>query len=524
MNIKIQKKKKVLVYSLSLLLLMALAVSADDAKVSRLNLSPQANEMVLKIDVSGPFQFVHETAEAKNGKPFRVVVDIFPAIHDLGQKDFVDLPKTMLSSIRTSQYSTNPENIVRVVCDLDQTVMYRIEKKGSSIYLYLPDKNSGNFASWSNPVKAPVTVAKVLNNTKEEPAKKVVKKKVVRKVKTTPPPAKNTEKELAVVNKRYQTKSSDFIDHDKFLSTQNSPQKTPQVAVRQDAVEQAPVKQDAVAKDVVRKVVAVASTQSAPVQKTKIEKKATVAKSKVVKNELTAKKKVVHKTVTTKPVVKSKSTVTTAVAPAKQKTVKKEMVKVAPPKSEPKSGQPVQEFTMVKKPVSAKKATKKESTKAAPVVKKSETKPIEVASTEVRKTEKSKDKQKPTSRFRRKPSFPTKLKGTIVAEFPTRIVMKYRPGTGRDPFKNLLTDTKGNNSPIQKKIPDVETAKLVGILESADGKKRALLEDHDGYGYILKSGDKIKKGYVGKIYSDKAYFKLFEYGWSRTVALYMSIN
>jgi len=102
--------------------------------------------------------------------------------------------------------------------------------------------------------------------------------------------------------------------------------------------------------------------------------------------------------------------------------------------------------------------------------------------------------------------------------------MKYRPGTGRDPFKNLLTDAKGNNSPIQKKIPDVETAKLVGILESSDGKKRALLEDHDGYGYILKSGDKVKKGYVGKIYSDKAYFKLFEYGWSRTVALYMSLN
>jgi len=501
MNIKIQKKKKVLVYSLSLLLLMALAASADDAKVSRLNLSPRANETVLKIDVSGPFQFVHETAEAKDGKPFRVVVDIFPAIHDLGQKDFVDLPKTMLSSIRTSQYSTNPENIVRVVCDLDQTIMYRIEKKGSSVYLYLPDKKSGNFASWSNPVKAPVTVAKVLNDAKEEPAKKVVKKKIVRKVKTTPPSAKTAEKELAMVNKRYQTESSDFIDHDKFLSTQNSPKKTPQVAVQQNAV---------------KKVASVATTKSASVQKTKVEKKKTVANK--------ANNKVVKKTVSSVPVVKTKPIVTTAVAPTKEKTVKKEVAKVAPPKPEPKSGQPVQEFTMVKKPASAKKATKKESTKAAPVVKKSETKPIEVASTEVKETEKSKDKQKPTSRFRRKPSFPTKLKGTIVAEFPTRIVMKYRPGTGRDPFKNLLTDTKGNNNPIQKKIPDVETAKLVGILESTDGKKRALLEDHDGYGYILKSGDKIKKGYVGKIYSDKAYFKLFEYGWSRTVALYMSLN
>ncbi|MCP4705494.1 MAG: hypothetical protein GY865_12905, partial [candidate division Zixibacteria bacterium] len=95
--------KKILVYSLSILLMTALTVLADDANVSRLNLSPKAGETVLKIDVSGPFQFVHETAESKDGKPFRVVVDIFPAIHDLGQKDFVELPKSLLTSIRTSQ-------------------------------------------------------------------------------------------------------------------------------------------------------------------------------------------------------------------------------------------------------------------------------------------------------------------------------------------------------------------------------------------------------------------------------------
>ena len=474
-------KTKILVYSLSILLLAVLAVSADDALVSRLKLSPQSGETVLKVDVSGPFQFIHETAEAKDGKPFRLVVDIFPAIHDLCQKDFVDLPKTMISSIRTSQYSVDPEKVVRIVCDLDQTVMYRVEKKGSSVYLYLPDKKSGNFASWSSllkttkPAKAPVTVAKVLAEKKDEPAKKVVRKKVVKKVKTSiPSPAKTPEKTNTTLAKQYQTKSSNFIDHDKFLSTQSSPKKVQQVA-------------------------SVPTIKSEPMKKTKVEKKAKAVEPKIVEKE-------------------------TAAVPAKEKTIKKKIAKVDPPKSEPKSDQPVQKFTMVKKTAPVNKETKEETTKAAPVVKKSATKSNEVALTDAKETEKSEDEQKPTSRFRRKPTFPTKLKGTIVAEFPTRIVMKYRPGTSRDPFENLLADTKGTNSPIQKKIPDVETAKLVGVLESADGKKRALLEDHDGYGYILKSGDKIKKGYVGKIYSDKAYFKLFEYGWSRTVALYMSLN
>ena len=65
----------------------------------------------------------------------------------------------------------------------------------------------------------------------------------------------------------------------------------------------------------------------------------------------------------------------------------------------------------------------------------------------------------------------------------------------------------------------VETSRLVGVLESADGKNRALLEDMDGNGYIVKPGDKVKKGYVSKIYNDRALFQLFEYGWSRTVAL-----
>ena len=74
-------------------------------------------------------------------------------------------------------------------------------------------------------------------------------------------------------------------------------------------------------------------------------------------------------------------------------------------------------------------------------------------------------------------------------------------------------------SPVEKRVPNVEGLKLVGIIESAGGENRALFEDKDSYGYILKAGDKVQKGYVLRVDSDRVYFQIFEYGWSRTVAL-----
>ena len=111
-----------------------------------------------------------------------------------------------------------------------------------------------------------------------------------------------------------------------------------------------------------------------------------------------------------------------------------------------------------------------------------------------------------------------------MAEFPQRMVIEYAPGEFRDPFETLIDDTRQSNGPRENRIPDVETSRLVGVLESNNGDNRALLEDLDGYGYILKAGDKVKKGYVDKIDADKAFFQLFEYGWSRTIALFLGHN
>ena len=56
-----------------------------------------------------------------------------------------------------------------------------------------------------------------------------------------------------------------------------------------------------------------------------------------------------------------------------------------------------------------------------------------------------------------------------------------------------------HNSMIEQKVPNVEGLKLVGVLEAGGDDNRALFEDSQGYGYILKAGDRVQKGYVLRV-------------------------
>ncbi|MCP4570532.1 MAG: hypothetical protein GY841_23355, partial [FCB group bacterium] len=129
-------------------------------------------------------------------------------------------------------------------------------------------------------------------------------------------------------------------------------------------------------------------------------------------------------------------------------------------------------------------------------------------------------KKTATSRFRRSAAS-NKIKGTLVAEFPKRLVVKYKSSRYRDPFKTLIDAARTQNVPVEQRIANVEGLKLVGIIESDGGSNRALFEDQEGYGYMLESGDKVRNGYVLRVETDRVYFQIFEYGWSRTVALKM---
>jgi hypothetical protein len=124
-----------------------------------------------------------------------------------------------------------------------------------------------------------------------------------------------------------------------------------------------------------------------------------------------------------------------------------------------------------------------------------------------------------TARFRRHPVSASKIKGTMIAQFPQRLVIKYESNGMRDPFETLINDTKTFNTPTQQGIPNVDGLRLVGVIISRQGGNRALLQDKGGLSYMLESGDKVRNGYVLRIETDRVYFQVFEYGWSRTIAL-----
>lgn len=102
---------------------------------------------------------------------------------------------------------------------------------------------------------------------------------------------------------------------------------------------------------------------------------------------------------------------------------------------------------------------------------------------------------------------------------PKRKVLTYSSFGRKDPFVPLTEKISFEFG--EAPLPNVESLKLVGVLENKSGL-RALLEDDRGYGYILEQGDRVKNGYVLKVFKDKIVFEITEYGWSRTVSLELS--
>lgn len=510
---------------------MSVSSAFADADVERLQLSRQGEEVLLKIDASGSFQFSHQIVEAKGGKPFRVIVDIFPAVHNLGQKSFYELPASVVKSIRTSQFAVTPTKMVRVVLDLKTESAYRIEKINQSIFVYIPDSKASQFPVWSSRShRAPISGKVKLISTAD-------KRSPIAQTDLKDKPATDAAVEVndQTPGRKTETSDASAIGTTKSEYTYHKPERS--TVLEQDISKLAP------SKGAATPPVGLAESKSHFVEKeaeaSQLEKESTGKEQKRIEKpaeSVTAPSGKVEdeaKSPTTQePSAAPKFEDKPSTAPPVKKKPDREQKKISPkteyaasPKVEERASKeaskPVKASSKVVKPKAEEKTVDKSAVKpTGKTGDENKSEPLVMASAAA----KSEGTKKPTSRFRRQPSFPAKLKGTIVAEFPKRMVIKYTPGISRDPFASLIDQDKKVGGPLEKKIANIETSRLVGILESAGGQNRALLEDIDGFGFILKPGDKVKKGYVSQIYSDKALFQIFEYGWSRSVALHLNEN
>ena len=485
-----------------LVIAACMGVQSFAAEVTNVEFSYVNGSTVANIHVDGTIRFTHQTEEAKDGKPFRVIVDVLSATHELGAKNFMRLPECSIEKLRTSQFSIRPEKIVRLVFDMKKETFYSINSDKRTISVTFPDKSYQPFTAWSSrsvvdAMKAEKMEAPKLATVSDTPKTPAPEKTPATKAKTA-----------GVLNQS--------IEKDRQVSLASAPEKV----VRRTS-SPAEVK-SAATTDVKRAKVPYDSrntygpyydpelfASAAPTQVKLVAKADVTSKDAVSKAKLEVKKE---------PAVVSKPA---ASAP-----------KTAPVKTEPKPSikrsNPAVKPEVAKKPVMAKAESSPKTTPAhkpapAQTVKQEKKPAAKKTVTTTVASKPKKESKSTTSRFRRSASS-RKIKGTMVAEFPKRLVIKYKSRSTRDPFETLVNDTRVNNSVVERLVPNVEGLKLVGVIESADSDNRALFEDKSGYGYILKSGDKVRKGYVLRVESNRVYFQIFEYGWSRTIALNLEEN
>jgi len=453
-------------YTATLLVLSLLIVTAPVAAstaINRLDLDRDGNYTVLTIRGDGQVRYAHESVEAKEGKPFRIVIDCLASRHDLPRFHFSKLPQSIVTSIRTSQYSVAPEEVVRVVLDLADESVYRVEPFGSAVKVYVSDQKTAPFNTWTSGTKSvpqdsrkePVETAEVTETPAPQQKKAPAETKPAVTARKKKPAAPSTEIARLPAPDNAQTPSP------KAAATTDKPAPKAQPPAETKAAKKPAPARD-LANDSIQRAKAFASMQQAP--------KAAPKPS------------------------------------AEQKPQKKESASEPPKetKAEPQK-KPAPEMSHPSKP---------ELPAPSPVAEEKD-KELAETSPEPEKVD--------ISRYRRARAKEAEMKASQVVEFPKRMVIKYKRTNPRDPFETLIAlnaNDKKRNIDLNR-IPHIESLHLVGVLESVLGKDAALLEDRDGIGYILRTGDRVKNGYVAQIDDSAVYFQINEYGWSRTVVKHM---
>ncbi len=135
----------------ALILLLATASLSANATVTVNNLllvkSGQFTELTIACD--GKCDFTHQIVEEAANKPYRIVVDIKDAVHGLPQHAFANLPAGMVKQIRTSQFSTDPEKVVRVVIDAVGSLTYKVKAGDNGVTLFINTPSDQDFPLWS---------------------------------------------------------------------------------------------------------------------------------------------------------------------------------------------------------------------------------------------------------------------------------------------------------------------------------------------------------------------------------------
>ena len=109
-------------------------------------------------------------------------------------------------------------------------------------------------------------------------------------------------------------------------------------------------------------------------------------------------------------------------------------------------------------------------------------------------------------------------KGALKSEAITlrEKVFFYQAFNQRDPFQSLIAGEFEESGELD--IVDIYSVRLVGIL-AGGMEKFAMLEDNNGYAYIMKSGDPIRNGNIVSVSDRTLVARVTMFGQTNTVTL-----
>ncbi|MCK4223850.1 MAG: AMIN domain-containing protein [candidate division Zixibacteria bacterium] len=506
---RINYRTKLSVVILTFLFGWMLSVSADSARgscrIENISLEKEGNFTKVCIYADKPFEFIHSTEEAKEGKPYRVIIDCKDAIFGLPQHNFKKgLPPGMIEAIRTSQFQAMPERIVRVVLDLKGPVVYKVidtgtEKKASIAIMTNQDQD---FPIWMA-VKEETKDQKMAmgkRQTKVASAEAIPKKELKSEQAQTSPSGVEGSPELTVAEKekaepvqkqRIYRKAVSYADTgESVLSVEEKP-----VVLFEPQSEVEDTRMEERVSPVIEQQPALPLPKFSPrIEEEKTPKDVSSASAKLA----------------------LKSTAQTKVEKKKAPTVSQSSFK--PSLSKPHSPR----RRISRSPVPLGPFPEDRSSLTEVTEKAKETKAI-AEKREGVPTEVSGSMQKGIGKILGPEPVAARETKTLAESLmiiqtpqeselslvPQRKLVYYNPGIRRDPFLPLTErqDMSFGEAPL----PLFDNLKLVGILKDEEGNQ-ALLEDEVGFGYILKSGDRIKNGYVIRVEDNRAVFRVEEYG------------
>ncbi|KPL01212.1 MAG: hypothetical protein AMJ91_00730 [candidate division Zixibacteria bacterium SM23_73_3] len=384
-------------------------------RIENISLKKEGNFTKVCVYADKPFEFSHSTEEAKDGKPYRVIIDCRDAVFGLPRQNYkMGLPPGMIMAIRTSQFQAVPERIVRVVLDLKGPVVYKVIDTG---------------------IRKEATIAVLTTQDPDFPMWSAIKEK-------------EKDQEMAMVEKQTAVPSTASGSKEKLISDQE---------------------EDKTQKDVSASSAKLALKST---RRIKVEDKGTSSVTKSGSKQSFTKRSSLEREISRYPVPLGPFPEdASSLAEASEET------KVTEAKVE-KKDVPLETLGSVQKEIG--KILGPE--------------PVAARETQALPESLILIQSAPQSE---------------LSLIPQRKMICYNSGNKRDPFLPLTErrDMSFGEAPP----PLFENLTLVGVLKDEEGN-RALLEDEEGFGYILMSGDRIKNGYVISVEDDRVIFHVEEYG------------